>query len=575
MSLMDTLLGVALMVIIFMGIFGVFRLTIKLLGTTKASIGAMALANERLEYIRSLPYDLVGTQGGIPAGDIAQNEQIVFNGITYNRRTLVQYVDDPADGLDPMDQNDLSADYKRVKIELTWTIRNIPGSFSAVTHIVPRGIESVDGGGTLRISVIDAVGAPVSGARVQIVNESITPPIDVSVSTGVTGNVLFPGGTPAGSNYEVTVSKNGWSTAQTYSATVENPNPTPGHLTVIEDRTTTASFAIGTSTALFVATFTPEEEGEFTDPFADDSKISLLASTTVAGGIATLVDFGGGYESEGLVRSVEVAPALLTSWEEVSWVDTTPVDTDILYRVRYFDGGTWNLVPDVLIPGNTFGTTTSPINLSLLSTTTYPRLILEAFLSTITPVSTPSLQEWTLAYRSGPTPLPNAPFTLRGSKIIGIDGGGSPIYKYGTTAFQTNNSGVATIFPLEWDNYFVTINDVGFGKDVMESCPPQPVSVAPGATSTLSLLLTPNVANSLLVTVRDQTGALVSDASLHLVGGTINVLQISSGCGQSFFGGLSVENVYTLTASKTGFSETVVSDISVANASTLEIVLAP
>jgi hypothetical protein len=62
---------------------------------------------------------------------------------------------------------------------------------------------------------------------------------------------------------------------------------------------------------------------------------------------------------------------------------------------------------------------------------------------------------------------------------------------------------------------------------------------------------------------------------LHLVGGTTNVLQISSGCGQSFFGGLSVGNVYTLTASKTGFSETVVSDISVANASTLEIVLAP
>src|SRR3990172_11037936 len=93
-TLIDTLVAVSLMVLIFMGIFGAFQLSVDVVTNNKARAGATALANERMEYIRSLTYSQVGTVGGIPAGIIPQVETIVLNGITYTRRTFIQYADD-------------------------------------------------------------------------------------------------------------------------------------------------------------------------------------------------------------------------------------------------------------------------------------------------------------------------------------------------------------------------------------------------------------------------------------------------------------------------------------------------
>lgn len=242
-SLIDVIVGVAIISVVFVGIFGIFKLSIELVSNSKAKTGALALANEQMEFLRSLSYDNVGAIGGIPSGNIPQEETIMLNQSVYTRRTFIQYIDDPKDGLGAEDENGITADYKIAKVELKWAIGDAQRKFFLVSNIVPKGMETLAGGGILTISVIDAFGAPLPSAQVTIKNATINPAIDVTTFTGGSGKVIFPG-TPVGSNYEITVTKSGYSVAKTYGADIGNPNPNPGHLTVVESETTNATFAI-------------------------------------------------------------------------------------------------------------------------------------------------------------------------------------------------------------------------------------------------------------------------------------------------------------------------------------------
>ncbi|HYF29126.1 MAG TPA: hypothetical protein VEA36_02035, partial [Candidatus Paceibacterota bacterium] len=101
MSLMDVIIGSAVTLIVFVGLFGLLRASFVVSSLTKSKAIATSIAARHLEYIRSLPYDELGTQGGIPAGVIPQIVVSTENGISFETRTFVRYVDDPADGLGP------------------------------------------------------------------------------------------------------------------------------------------------------------------------------------------------------------------------------------------------------------------------------------------------------------------------------------------------------------------------------------------------------------------------------------------------------------------------------------------
>ncbi len=574
-SFIDTLVGIALMTIVFFALLSAFRYSIMLLGLAKMQITAIALADEQIEYIRSLSYDSIGTVSGIPSGSIPQTETILLNKVSYTRRTLIQYEDAPQDGLGGSDTNGLTADYKRVKVEMSWYAKDIPHTYAITSTIVPKGVESVSGGGTLRIYVLSALGAPIEDALVRIQNPSTTPAIDVSVYTNSAGKVEFPGGTPAASGYQVTVTKQGYNSAQTYSVSVGNPNPTPGHLTVVVGGTTSATFAIDRLGGMIVKTYSPLQNGAWSDTFTDSSQTTLMASTSVSGGRAGLIidPLTSDFAPQGEIRSETIAPSYLVSWGSLSWNQTVPSGTEIRYRVYYFNGSSYVLIPDAALSGNSVGTTTSPISLSGLATTTYSSLRVDAVLSASAPSTTPFLNDWQVSYQGGPTPLPNIPFSMRGLKTIGTDGGGSPIYKYSAN----NNSGAGSsiaIPSLEWDTYQVTVSSAT-GYDVGESCNPQPTSVSPGATTTVSLTLVPHTTNSLLLYVRDNNGNLVSGASAHLYGGATDTTITTSSCGQAFFSNLSAVTSYTLDVSKTGFQSTSITPVDVSGGQTLPVTLTP
>jgi len=566
MTLVDVVVGVGVMLVIFLAIFGAFKIAIDLVFSTKAKAGGVALTTQQMEYIRGLSYDAIGTVGGIPSGTIPQLQQQSVNGIQYTIRTLVLYIDAPEDGTGSSDSTGVTADYKLIKVETLWSIRGSSRSTFAVSRVSPHGVEALTNGGTLRVNVFDALAAPVGDATVRIQNASTSPAIDVSIDTDAQGSIIIPGAPPA-SNYKISVTKNGYSSAQTYDTTTANPNPNPAHVSIVNQQTTTISFAIDKTGSLAVSTWSPIGASSFTDTFADQSKLSATTSTTVVGGDLALVDDGFGYAANGTALSNPVTPSYLASWDSMSWSATTSADTSARVRLYFLSGGQYVLVPDDVLPGNSAGFTSSPVLLTTVIPSSYPTLKLGATLTTTNASSTPVIGNWALNYRAGPTPLPNIQFTTRGAKTIGQTNAGVPIYKFSQTN-TTSGAGSYTIQPIEWDSY--TLGLVGSTYDVSEQCP-DPLAVAPSETKSVSLTLVSKTTHSLRV-IASSAGAPLTGATVAIAGST-NATSTSSTCGQSFFSGLGTGS-YTLTVSKAGL-QTVQESVSVSGATVVPVTLSP
>jgi hypothetical protein len=563
-TLLDTVVGVALMLVVFVGIASAFQLSIQVVTNNKARAGAIALADQRMEYIRSLGYASVGTVGGIPSGTIPQSEAMSFNGIQYTRRTYIEYDDDPADGSGASDANHITEDYKSVKVQLFWTQKKHSYNITLVTRVSPtRGLETNVPGGTLTILSVNSLGSPVPGAAVTIVNASASPAVNIATYTDASGTASILGA-PSASGYQITVTEPGYSTAQTYTATAQNTSPNPGNLTVTTSNTTSATFAIDLLGNKTVNTWTQILTGTSSDPFNDQSEIATSTGITVSGGQAMLATGS----STGEVQSTAIGPSYLANWGTFSWSDSQPATTSIRYHV--YDGAGVNLIPDAFLPGNAVGFTSGSVSLAGVSTSTYPTLRLDAVFSTHSTSTTPTLTLWSISDTYGPLPLANIAFNLQGAKSIGTGPSGT-VYKYSNN-FSTGASSTVAIPNLEWDNYTVTIAGAT-GYDIASACNPQPESLSPGATMTSNFYLAAHTTNSLLVDVRSAaTGALITGASVHLSKTGYTSTFSSDACGQSFFPGLS-SGTYSISVSAAGHTTYTSSTVSVSGTSRLSVQL--
>lgn len=546
MTLIDTLVGAALMLIVFVGIGAAFNLSINVVLSNKARAGAISLASERMEYIRSLPYASIGTSGGIPSGSLAQTESLSFNGVSYIRRTLVQYGDDSKDGTGASDTTGI-ADYKAVKVEVSWTSRTGARSVYVVSRFEPQsGLESSVTGGLLSINVANAAGQDVSSAQVTIVNSSVSPAVDLTTYTNATGNVSLIG-TPAGSGYSVTVTKSGYSTAQTYSSTVQNPNPSPANLTVSNNQTTSATFAIDLVSSMEITTYTLITDS-WTDSFSDSTKIGSDSTNIEVSGNRARFAGNQPWTAPADLRSVPIAPAALSRWSSFSWDDTQPAETTITYHVYYPSGSANVLVPDSVLPGNSAGFTVSPVDLGAIPAGEYPSLVLGAHLVAINPSApSPSIEDWSLSYQGGEGV--SLPFTLRGAKTIGTN---PTVYKYEQT-LTTGSSGSLSVPNLEWDSYTTSVA-AATGYDLVSTCPAQPVALAPNSSVSLQLYVSTHTSNSLFVSVQDGSASALSGASVRLTkGGSYDTTIIADRCGNAFFPNLT-NGTYTLAITKSGYT---------------------
>lgn len=556
-SFIEIIVVSALSALIFGALFSSFQFTLELISDSRAKLSALSVANDRMEYFRSLPYDDVGTISGIPAGTIPQNSTTTLNGIEFAERVLVDFVDDPADGQDTAttsDSNAIPADYKRIKVEYTWNIGNGTSSISLISNIVPRSIETTAGGGTARINVIDADSTLLPGATVRLVNNTITPAIDVTRITDASGAALFSGA-PAASGYEVEVTANiageQYSTTGTYQVTASNPSPAVAPFAVLEADVSTLTFQVGELSDVDIATYSAIAEGSMREDFANMLSVATSSNVETVAGKAVLENTVGVYRNSGTVFTQVITPSPLQSWEVVRVAAELPVDTD--YAVRFYTGaGPFTLIPDSELAGNSVGFTDSLIDISELDPGAYPSITAGITLSTSDTSVTPEVDEIEVFYVQSSTARPATTFDIYGTKTIGSDASSSPIFKY-DTSFTTDSNGEYSITDLEFDQYMVE-NQAGL--DIKSACPGYPYAHIAGEDGELALTLVSNAANTARVKVVDGLDRLVPGATVTLSRPGYNQSQNTNICGQAFFtGGISANTDYELTVSAAGYSD--------------------
>jgi hypothetical protein len=540
LSFIDVLVGVSLVLIIFLGIFGAYQSGLKVVGYSRDKITATSIANQELETIRNMPYQDIGMVDGIlpvPVGALTEITTTSLNNIEYTIERRIEYISDSADGQGAADDCDL--DYKNVEIKVSWAGR-FGGEVVLTTDVAPpnkvQEIASCEAqpGGLLSAQVFNAFGLMVESPIIEIYNpETELLIVSHSPESGKRDIPLAVG------TYKVVVSKAGYNSARTYS-TEEVANPLnfchagPSQV-VLEGQLTPVSFCIDKVSSLAVSTFSPWGSDNFTDYFSDGTKISEMNSLVISGREVALATTTEGYLDSGFLVSSAIIPESLNSWEDFIFSDFEPPNTDLKYQVFFATDTDWYLIPEADLAGNSLGFDSSPVNLSELDVGDYFQLKIKGNFSSSVTSSTPVLYDWQISWRtSEPTPASYAEFNLRGEKTIGTDSDENPVYKYSVSA-DSGVAGQIVISDLEWDLY--TFSTEGTDLDLVSIDPsPQPINLAPDTNENVSLYLSSE--NSLLATIQDsETAGPVFGAKVRLYSSGLgyNQTQYTNDKGQTYF----------------------------------------
>lgn len=258
-SMVETLVAIGVFSIFLAAIAFIIQQVLQNIGTARVRAVALSLGQEKMELVRNLPYEDIGTNGGIPAGPITQQENVTVNGTVFTVNTSIFYIDDMFDNTAPTDP--IPADYKRVRVQVTWE-----GAYPSrqpmalVTNIVPKGLESNPGGGTLIIQVLNSQGQPVSNANVTITNTVVSPNINISTLTNSNGLVVIPAAPACIACYNITATKTNFSTDRTYTS-LEVANPLHPPATVLAGSVSQMSFAIDQTGSLSITSRSTQETG--------------------------------------------------------------------------------------------------------------------------------------------------------------------------------------------------------------------------------------------------------------------------------------------------------------------------
>lgn len=258
-TLIETLITIAFVVAFLLAIYQLYAKVLEVGTNIRVRIVASQVASEQMEFIRNLQYSDVGTIGGLPSGIIAQSANIVRSGISFTITTTIRNIDQPADGTLGGTPNDLSpADNKLVALSVSCTTCKYPVTVENTSYVAPKSLETENGNGALVIKAIDASGNPIVDAIVSIVNNAISPAINLTDVTDASGVLTLVDAPPSTENYQISVSKSGYSTDKSYTPhAVGNPNPLKPHLTVVANTVTQSTFAIDRTGTITVAAQSP------------------------------------------------------------------------------------------------------------------------------------------------------------------------------------------------------------------------------------------------------------------------------------------------------------------------------
>ncbi|HWQ59664.1 MAG TPA: carboxypeptidase regulatory-like domain-containing protein [Candidatus Fimivivens sp.] len=296
-TLIEAAFVVFLFSVIALSFYQLFSLGTKRILDVRRKLGAVALASEEMETVRSLPYASIGTKRsdgsggwdyGIPAGDIVETRTISRSNATYTVHTMAEYKDDSFDGTASGSPNDaIPTDYKRVRIEVSWAGSENDQSVVTWGSFSPNGVEQPSNTGVLSINVTDPSGAELQDADIRVVSAADN--VDLTAQTDSTGNLSLPGA-PPGNDYMITVSKNGYYGARTYPAYPSSAfNPIDLPMSVVVGSVNQKSFAIGRVSDVTIQSVDTFGEAIPNVPFAVSGGRQI--GTTVDPPITAVYDF--------------------------------------------------------------------------------------------------------------------------------------------------------------------------------------------------------------------------------------------------------------------------------------------
>lgn len=142
-GIIEALMALTIMSLVLIALLGLLVVSVKAVTSSKHSSVATQIANESIEKIRAMDYELVGVVGGDPSG-ILVDETRTVSGILYTVSYEVTWVDDSADGTGTADAasdpNDLGHDYKQATAYVYWVQNETTRTVSAVTYVKDKQV---------------------------------------------------------------------------------------------------------------------------------------------------------------------------------------------------------------------------------------------------------------------------------------------------------------------------------------------------------------------------------------------------------------------------------------------------
>ena len=239
-TLVELMVSLVVLAIIALAFFDLFNALLTSSELSQRESTAVALANTEMEFLKSLPYaNLAVVNGPIVANQyLPASINRTVNGHQYLISIYINYVDDAYDGCGSYPTLALkelycrnypppsgapnigdSADYKDVRVTVTDLANN--SKLAYLDSYIAPGVAGTTGtNGSIFVQVIDNNGNPVSGATVTLVNNAVSPNVNVGNSTDQNGYAIFYN-MPADKNYDYVVSATatGYSTITTIPST--------------------------------------------------------------------------------------------------------------------------------------------------------------------------------------------------------------------------------------------------------------------------------------------------------------------------------------------------------------------
>ncbi|MDD2657026.1 MAG: prepilin-type N-terminal cleavage/methylation domain-containing protein [Patescibacteria group bacterium] len=260
-TLIESIISIAIFVIFAFGIYGSIQYIYKVVYSSRLQILETAILNEQMEIVRNMDFFDVGIVSSTPVGILTRNSIITRNGINFLITRSIRNIDDPADGTIDAGSDTSPNDYKLVFLEASCLDCPQTSVLSISSYVADSFPETTNNSGALFVNVKDSNNVAVQGANVHVLSNDPSISINMNDTTDNNGILKIYDLKACYRCYEITISKDGFTSDQTYSSvSLGGATPTSDneHVTVEVGQVTNSAFQIDIPSAMTIKTLDDE-----------------------------------------------------------------------------------------------------------------------------------------------------------------------------------------------------------------------------------------------------------------------------------------------------------------------------